>query len=342
MMLTVLVSLLAGCSVSLLAQPLVRIWLVNHDLLDRPNHRSSHTQPVPRGGGIGIVVGVFAGLIAGAWTRALPSHLLIAVVATICVGFAVLGFVDDRRALSATTRLIAQFALGLLVVLAVATGLEAPQAATLQVVLAVIVSILWIPAYTNAFNFMDGINGIAALQGIIAGAFFTLVAVREDLAPVSLLAAVTAGACLGFLPWNMPRARLFMGDVGSYAVGSLLASVSLWLWWAGVPLIVCAAPLTVFLADTGWALIRRLAGGRPLSEAHREHVYQRLVDGGWSHNKSTGFSTVATILVSGASLLTEQSVGVTGILIVLILVGYLTSPVVFIGRRAETLSESLR
>jgi len=145
-------ALLTACLVSLLAQPIVREWLLRHDLLDHPNHRSSHTQPVPRGGGIGIAIGMLAGLSAGIQPLVTTEQILAASITLLCIGYATVGFVDDYWPLPATPRLVAQFALALFVVSAFATGIGIPRPTTVAAGVVVMVGIFWIPAYTNAFN----------------------------------------------------------------------------------------------------------------------------------------------------------------------------------------------
>lgn len=324
-------ALLVAAAVSLAMQPVVCGWLVRRDLLDRPNHRSSHVEPVPRGGGIGISVGLLAGLGVGLQRAVTAQHVLAVSVALLCLCFAALGLVDDRRPLPAATRLVVQFGLAVFGVAVLAAALGTPRDTEVTVVVLTLVGVLWIPAYTNAFNFMDGINGIAALQGIAAGAFYAWVAIGAGRIEVALLAAATAGGCLGFLPWNLPRARLFMGDVGSYAVGSLLACTSLWLFWQGTPLLLCVAPLTVFIVDTGWTLLRRLVSGRPVMRAHREHIYQQLADGGWSHQSVAGLTVAVACGCAAISTAGTVTPVLSSVAIAALLAAYLAMPTV-LGR----------
>jgi UDP-N-acetylmuramyl pentapeptide phosphotransferase/UDP-N-acetylglucosamine-1-phosphate transferase len=111
------------------------------------------------------------------------------------------------------------------------------------------------------------------------------------------LGLVLAGAAFGFLPWNAPSARVFLGDVGSYGLGLLVAAMSVWAVAAGMPWHWAVAPLIVYGADTGWAILKRRRAGHSLTEAHREHAYQRLVDGGWVHLASAALCTAATVAV---------------------------------------------
>ena len=152
--------------------------------------------------------------------------------------------------------------------------------------------ILLIAGYANAFNFMDGINGLAAGQSVISAAGMAAIAVVAGVSPghpAVLLSVLLAGATAGFLPHNFPSARMFMGDAGSVPLGFLLMLLTAWLahdegWWLWLPL---GALHAGFILDTGLTLLRRAARGEILQEAHREHFYQRLVRAGWSHQTVT-------------------------------------------------------
>lgn len=256
-MLLLLVAMLATA----LSAPVVRRVMLRHGVLDVPNHRSSHLVPVPRGGGWACVVGLGAAVVAAlVLDRQIPWPVLVGAVALGCVGFA-----DDRHGLSPIIRLAAQAATGLFVAGAIG-GLWAAVAGA--VLFAVLV---------NGVNFMDGINGITALTMTVWGGTALVVATSYDVASLETLGALTMGCALGFLPWNVPVARLFLGDVGSYLFGALVAGGVLLGWQQGAPPAVMLAPMSIYLLDTGSTLIRRARSGESLVSAHRDHVYQRLV-----------------------------------------------------------------
>jgi len=188
----------------------------------------------------------------------------------------------------------------------------------------VLVVLVAVAGYVNAFNFMDGINGISALTAAVAGAWWCWVGAQHDVDGLVVVGASLAGAMLGFLPWNAPRARVFLGDVGSYGIGFLVVVGAAWSWANDVPAVLCLAPLAVYLADTGWVLVKRAVGGRPLMQAHREHVYQRLVDQGWSHAASALLCAGTSVVVCLVAAMTPPTVSVPVLLVAC--VAYLASP----------------
>jgi len=169
---------------------------------------------------------------------------------------------------------------------------------------------LWLTGYTNAFNFMDGINGLAAGQAIVTGLGMALLGSvvsgqSSMVSPPVLLSLVIAGACAGFLPHNFPKARMFMGDVGSAPLGFLLAALVVWIardygWWLLIPLGLLHAN---FVLDTGLTLARRILRGERWYEAHREHFYQRLIRAGKSHPFVTGVEMALQGVVLGLMVL---------------------------------------
>ena len=256
-MLILLVALLATA----FSAPYVRAAMLRHGVLDMPNHRSSHVTPVARGGGWACVVGVVAGVgSALLLDREVPWPTIIGAVTLGCVGFA-----DDRHDLSPALRLAAQAGTGLLVGGAVGGVEGAIAGAVLFLVL------------VNVVNFMDGINGITAVSMAVWGASSMVIGLSYDALSLVTLGALTTGCALGFLPWNAPTARLFLGDVGSYLFGGLVAGGAVVGWQNGVPPVLLIAPMSIYLLDTGCTLGRRALRREPLLTAHRDHVYQRTV-----------------------------------------------------------------
>ncbi len=236
-------------------------------VIDVPNHRSSHSRPVPRGGGVGVIVGVASALLLTPPDRCLTVGLLGALL------LAVVGFVDDIRSLPAMLRLAVQVS----VAAVAAVWLMAELGTALPTALgAAAAGTLWLAGYVNLFNFMDGANGLAGLNALVAGVTFATIGSIEDSTTLLVGGSVLVGAAAGFLPWNFPHARIFLGDVGSYSIGFLVA----WLALVGVVTtehrLLAAAPMLLVLLDTSLTLLRRARRGATLMAAHREHVYQRL------------------------------------------------------------------
>lgn len=312
--------------VAAVVTPGVRSLLIRQDLLDHPNHRSSHTVPTPRGGGIAVALAAaIATLTFGASAE---TFVLVSAAATL----GAVGFVDDRRSLGATTRLIAQ-----VVVPTAAIAWLVAREPSVGALVAGCVGVVWCVGYVNAFNFMDGINGISGTQAAVAGVMLAALSadVPEDAMKVAGWAV--AGAAVGFLPFNV-RGRIFLGDVGSYFLGAWLSLLAILVISEGASAVVVAAPFLLYLADTSVVLIRRAMRGDPLTEAHREHAYQRLVQAGWSHVAVAALCAAISTVCSVAMFLVRDasSVAQVGTLIgcLVLVVGYLLLPAA-VGRGDE-------
>ena len=254
----------------------LRKYALSRSLMDIPNARSSHSVPTPRGGGVAIVLSFLVALALIAATAGLDWPASLALLGA--GGFvALVGFLDDHGHIAARWRLLAHFvaavwALGWL------RGAPALQLFGVQFDLGwlgfalVAVYLVWL---LNLYNFMDGIDGIASVEAIcvcVGGALLYVLLGKPDLA---LLPLMLAAAVAGFLFWNFPPARIFMGDAGSGFLGIVLGIMSIqagWvdpaLFWSWVIL------LGVFVVDATFTLVRRLLRGDKVYEAHRSHAYQ--------------------------------------------------------------------
>jgi UDP-N-acetylmuramyl pentapeptide phosphotransferase/UDP-N-acetylglucosamine-1-phosphate transferase len=278
----------------------VRRLLIRWNVVDWPNRRSSHTIPTARGGGIAILAAIWLGNLCQSDLRGNAGILFLLAAATI---LAAASFIDDMRSLSALSRFALQAALSLSTLFCLGI-LDLRHAGIVSFGLppGIVAALffLWICGYTNAFNFMDGINGIAASQAIITGLGTGIIG-RLALgawhpAPV-LLSFIIAGAALGFLPYNFPRPRMFMGDVGSAPLGFLLAALAVWIardadYWSVFALLALHAN---FVLDTGITLARRIFTRQRWHEAHRDHFYQKLVRSGKSHFAVTGMEILIQV-----------------------------------------------
>jgi UDP-N-acetylmuramyl pentapeptide phosphotransferase/UDP-N-acetylglucosamine-1-phosphate transferase len=275
-----------------------RRWAIQR-ALDVPNARSSHSVPTPRGGGIAIVAGFLVGL--GAWLLSGETLSIRAVgwlVGAVLV--AAVSFVDDLRSLPALPRLAAHAVGALLLTLAGVQERELP------LLLALPLAFVWVALVTNVYNFMDGIDGLAASQAVIAGLALAVAGMLVVNPLVAVCGALLAAASAGFLPHNLPPARLFMGDVGSTFLGFNFAGLSL-LGNLGVgggrlPIEFGVVILAPFLFDGIVTLALRVARGERWYEAHRSHYYQRLVMRGLSHAQVTSLYAGVAVLAAMAAL----------------------------------------
>lgn len=264
-----------------------RLFALRHRILDIPNERSSHAVATPRGGGVAIafVFSCFAAALVmldfvepqAFWGIALPA-----------LGVALVGFWDDVRSLSIGTRLVVHVMASLLV-LAVLFGAlpmgegERPLWHVLGLAAAGVAYLAWM---LNLFNFMDGIDGLAASEAVFVAAAAALLLFLSAGEGWAWLMAFLAAACVGFLLWNWPPAQIFMGDVGSGYLGFVIGAValatsladllSLWVW-----LILTGT----FLADASVTLLRRMLAGDEWYRPHRTHAYQRLADRWGTHGR---------------------------------------------------------
>jgi UDP-N-acetylmuramyl pentapeptide phosphotransferase/UDP-N-acetylglucosamine-1-phosphate transferase len=285
----------AAFATSALTVPLV-IRLLGRRLTDAPNARSSHDIPTPTGGGLAIIAGTGLGVAVGGMSISGPW----AGVGVGAVAMAAVGLADDMLDAAAAVRLVAQTFIALVALVWLLDGSDAGIGGT--AVLGTVAA-LWIVGYTNAFNFMDGINGIASAQIVIVALTWVFIGDRYGWEEVELIGGVMAAAALGFLPWNFPRARVFMGDVGSYFAGAVIASVTVVLLRRGTSPVVAVAPLLPFVVDTAVTLLARIRRGEPWMRAHRSHIYQRAVAAGWSHTTMTSaYAVLAAACAVGGGL----------------------------------------
>ncbi|GAB3384889.1 MraY family glycosyltransferase [Lysobacter fragariae] len=283
---------------------LARRYALQRNLVDHPGERRAHVVPTPRGGGIAIVVALLVATCALAW-RYPQQIVLLAAYLIGMVAVAAIGWLDDHRPLSAWVRLGVQ---------AIAAGVLAlGVAATWGDLLLAIAAFVAVMVLTNVWNFMDGIDGIAASQAaLVAGGLSVL----GGGAFAWLGLALVAG-CLGFLPFNFPRARIFLGDVGSGALGFTLAALLI-VAAAGMPRfawLLLLLPLSAFLVDSGLTLARRVLRGERWWTAHAQHAYQAWAARSGTHAIVTfayaGWTAVAWLLAWGLqSRPTTQAKGI--------------------------------
>jgi Fuc2NAc and GlcNAc transferase len=248
-------------------------------IFDVPNARSSHSAPVPRGGGVAIVAVFFLTLSGAVILGQFPTSFFYPmVVGGGLVGL--VGFIDDRKPVSALLR-------GLVHLLAAASVAAFFPSLTLSYAVVWTVAIAW---STNLYNFMDGIDGLAASQAVFVCSGLALIAAMKGDSALELASLSLAAASAGFLVLNWSPATLFMGDVGSGFLGVTLATLALWGDREGsIPLFSFLILMSVFIGDASWTLFQRLVTGQRIFEAHRSHAYQKAVIAGRSHRNVVGF-----------------------------------------------------
>ena len=269
------IGIIVGTAVSLVVTRVVELAARRRRLFDIPNERSSHGVPTPRLGGIGIIAGTVAALAASGALA--DSRVFIVLLGAILV--AGIGLLDDVRDTSVVAKLAAQVAAatGAVFLLdpVVATGAPGSVLTSLPVWASWLIAIVWIVAICNVVNFMDGTDGLVA-------AYVSAVAIALALIlSASPLFLALAGGCLGFLVWNRAHASIFMGDSGSQFIGFVLGA-GLLVRGETAPLLLGILVLAPLLFDTTLTLLRRMASGRNVFQAHREHLYQQIADR-WSH-----------------------------------------------------------
>jgi UDP-N-acetylmuramyl pentapeptide phosphotransferase/UDP-N-acetylglucosamine-1-phosphate transferase len=284
-------------------------------LVDRPNERSLHGKPTPRGGGIGIVIVVLAGwplaiVLGGGWPVLDLWWLVL-----LGLGIAAVSVADDRSPIPATLRLVVHvaFAAGAVSTIGSFALLQTPGAGIVTLgAIGTGLTLVWILGLTNVTNFMDGIDGIAGLQCMIAGIAWIAAGLWLGDPVAALGGVMIAGACAGFLFHNWAPAQIFMGDVGSAFLGFMLAMIPV---LASLHAVVEAPPaaaripvfggliLWPFIGDGVFTFLRRLVRRENLLRAHRSHLYQRLVLAGWSHVRVSLLYGAWAIVMSAAALM---------------------------------------
>jgi len=277
-------------------QPLAIRISARAGLVDIPNHRSSHSVPTPRSGGLAVVAGILLGTAISA-LAATSGETVGAYAATIC-GFALLGLLGDKQDLGAKPRLAAQCVLAAAGVLML-ISIQRWSIDGLPTDLSVLLATLLIVAHVNAFNFMDGVNGISAFNAVVSGVYLAGLMALAGLDDLAVMALVVAAAGAGFVYWNVPRARAFLGDVGSYGIGASLALLVVIGIGSGVNWLLATVALFIYGVDTGATLLRRLARRQMLFVAHREHIYQRLEGLGLGHVGSALTCATASCVMCG-------------------------------------------
>jgi UDP-N-acetylmuramyl pentapeptide phosphotransferase/UDP-N-acetylglucosamine-1-phosphate transferase len=285
-------------------------------VLDMPNDRSLHSRPVPRTGGVGLVL---AAAVTVLLFSAAPRPIVIPAVL-----LAGVFLVDDVRSLPVLPRFLAQFAAA--IAFLVASG---PYAWWLLPILAL--GIVW---SVNLYNFMDGSNGLAGGMTVIGFATYAVAAAAAGDHQLALLSAAIAGAAAGFLVWNFDPARIFLGDAGSIPLGFMAAAIGVLGWRRGLwPFWFPGLTFSVFIVDSGLTLAKRLIHRENPFQAHRSHYYQRLIRMGWSHCRLALSAYAAMAATSLSALVLRDASFATSLVGVLLWAAIFAALALAIDRR---------
>ncbi len=288
--------------ISMLSALLVSKYAEKLYLIDIPSERSSHLRPTPKGGGVGILC---AFLIVSVGIQPISFWLPIFFLSIVSLK-------NDISDISPKVRLVVQFIVVLVVLLN--SGIGTSGGLIIVPLILFCLCAFFVVATANIYNFMDGINGIASLMGIVS--FFLLglflIAFEKEFA---VLCFGLAFSCLGFLPFNVPRAKIFMGDVGSILLGFVFATVVVLTTRSPLEFLIMSSFLLLFYLDELISIVNRIKQGKSLLVAHRGHLYQILVnEGGCVHWKVASGYALAQLLIGSISICLQPF----GILIVVL------------------------
>ena len=309
----VLMALLTALVISFLATPVVKTFAYKVGAIDVPKDaRRMHKVPIPRLGGLAIFIGFMVSILL--FVKITPEMKSILLGAAIIV---VLGVVDDIMALPAMLKFVVQI---------IAAAIPATHGVVIQAFsnpnifsknlywvlgwLSIPVTILWIVAITNAVNLIDGLDGLANGVSAISATTMLVIALLASEGQVAIVLAALVGACVGFMPYNMNPAKMFMGDTGATFLGYILATMSiqgLFKYYAVISFVVPFLILGLPIFDTAFAFIRRIANGQSPMHADRSHIHHRLIDMGLNQKQA-----VATLYVISAILGLSAVVLTTG------------------------------
>lgn len=309
--------------ISLVAPVAIKPFLMRLNVLDIPSGRSSHSTPTIRGAGLATLAGFVAGCIALlVWGRTSDIGL-IAILLCSGTAAAAVGWAEDYKGISIRYRVLWQLIIGV-----ATTGVVAALSGT-QFWLIPLGGVL-AAGFINVTNFMDGIDGISGFHGIVFGGMYAIVGWLTAESWMVAAGLVLAAVYLAFLPWNLGKGSIFLGDSGSYLLGGVVSVLAIGAFCAGISPLMIAGPLAIYLADASFTLFSRILGGQRWYESHRTHVYHQLEDLGMKHVHVAGMVAGASCLTGVLGLFTAQAESWEAVLyaatLVAVVVAYLVSP----------------
>ncbi len=270
---------------------LIRRIALAHKIIDVPNERSSHHTPIPRGGGLAIVLSWYLGISVLFYLGLIEKSLYFALLSGILIS--IVSFIDDLVGLKPSVRLFFHFLTAIIafILLGGLRQLIIPGIELKYMYLLYPFAIIGMVWFINLFNFMDGVDGFASLEAITICLVIYLLS-------GSIINIILIACILGFLFWNWPKAKIFMGDVGSTQLGFILVVLGIYFHntfkFSILNWIMLSSP---FWFDATLTLYRRWRNGERLGEAHRKHAYQRIVQAGFSHLKVNAFLLLINVFV---------------------------------------------
>ena len=335
--------MLLACAVSFLSTPLVKRLAYKLGAIDVPkDNRRMHKTPIPRLGGLAIFIAfIFSALLFAEVDQQLRGILLGALVIVI------LGVVDDSMTLKAAPKFLVQIA---------AAGIAVAHGCVIQFIsnpnvfsaatyvnlgwISYPLTIIWIVAITNAVNFIDGLDGLAVGVSGISTASLLVIALMVGERNVAILLAALLGACIGFIPYNLNPAKIFMGDTGATFLGYMMACLSVQGLFKLYAIISFAVPFLILgvpIFDICFAVIRRLARGQSPMQADRGHVHHRLIDSGFNQKQTVGITYMLTALLGLAAVVLTTSGEMRALMLIgsILLVGGIGVGVIFRSSKKE-------
>jgi Fuc2NAc and GlcNAc transferase len=292
----VCIALTASCALT----GVVRRYAIARGILDVPNARSSHTEVTPRGGGLAIAAVFLGGIAVLGLLRIIPAHLAWALLGG-GLPVSIVGWLDDKKGVSAQSRAVVHFlsatwAVGMLGGYPhLSLGVTRVSLGMFGSVLA-IVAVVWM---VNLYNFMDGIDALAGSETVVVGLVSGVLLLAGGRIALGLAACLLAASAGGFLAWNWPPAKIFMGDVSSGLLGFTFGVLAVASENAGgLPFLGWVLLLSVFVVDATATLLRRILAGQRWYDAHRTHAYQLAVSSGYSHKRVTVCVTLINVLLA--------------------------------------------
>ena len=344
LLVNVMLALLVALVVSFLMTPVVKTFAYKVGAIDVPkDNRRMHKVPIPRLGGLAIFIGFMVSILLFVDIRSDPQMQGILLGAVIIV---VLGVVDDIMALPAMLKFVVQIAAALIPVMhgvriqAISNpNLFSDSLYWVLGGLSVPITVLWIVGITNSVNLIDGLDGLANGVSAISATTMLVIAILVSEGQVSLVMAALVGACVGFMPYNMNPAKMFMGDTGATFLGFILATMSIQGLFKFYAVISFAVPFLILglpLFDTAFAFIRRIAHGQSPMHADRGHIHHRLIDMGLNQKQAVATLYVISAILGLSAVVLTTSTPIKAILLLFALcVAGLVAMRLFLGNNEK-------